>query len=175
MIPLAKILVVMVTLLFLSCFPGQTFAEVRQGIAVWDLEDVSPGGYSNFGEILTSQLSDILARCSTYSLVERSRLQRVLEEQKIGSTRLADPDFALRLGKMTGARLMVFGSYLIIGPVLRVDIRVVDVETSKVLKAFKKEGQSSDLNGAMEVIKGIGGDLVAYLDSCHRSDRLHYE
>ena len=153
------ILVAVVSLLLFSCFPRLAVAETGQGIAVWDMEDAG-----DYGDILTAKLCEVLTKSVYYSVVERSRLQRLLEEQKIGSSTLADQAYALRLGKMTGARLMVFGSYTIFGSKEYVIIRLVDVETSKT-KYFRKMVTSPDLTGIMVAVKGIGEELVTYLDS----------
>jgi TolB-like protein len=165
MMPDMKRIVITVCILLACFFPVQIGAEIRQGIAVWDFENLSPDDRSDFGEILTTQLCEVLARSSLYTLVERSRLRHLLEEQGVGSSSLADTDYALRLGKLSGARLMVFGSYLIIGQLLRIDIRLVEVETGKILKAFKKEGRSQDLHGGMEAISTIAENLNAFLET----------
>ena len=160
-----KFLLAFASLLLLSLLAVEGHAAPTQGIAVWDLEDFSPGGSGNFGDILTAQLCECIAKSRSYTLVERSKLQRILEEQKIGSSELADSDYALRLGGMLGARLMVFGSYMIIGQDIRVDIRLVDVETGQVLKSVGKKASPPDLNAGMEAIKAITGELAVFLDA----------
>ena len=84
---------------------------------------------------------------------------RALEELRLGASPLVDHQTQLRLGKMIGARFMIFGGYQIIGDLLRVDIRLVDVETGKVLKAVHKLGSPPDLTGGIEAARQAAEEL----------------
>ncbi len=87
-----------------------------------------------------------------YSVVERERLLLALEELRLGTTSLVDERFRLDLGRLVGARLMVFGGYQIIGEVMRVDLRLVEVESGKVLKAVEKTTSAADLSGWLSAV-----------------------
>lgn len=134
-----------------SCATAPVSGELRRGLAVWEVEDVSPGGArTEVGELLAAQIAETLKRKGIYTVVERARMVRVLEELRIGSSGLADEQTRLRVGKLVGARYMMFGGYLVIGGKMRLDLRLVEVETGKVLKTVSKTTDSSDISGWME-------------------------
>jgi hypothetical protein len=86
-------------------------------------------------------------------------LNRVLEELHLGSSALADEQTRLKLGKLVGARLMVFGGYQVFGGQMRIDLRLVEVETGKVLKAVHKIAPSGDMSGWLDAAGMAGGEL----------------
>jgi len=73
-------------------------------------------------------------------VIERARLQAVIDELALSRGDLVDPATAARVGKLLGARLLVLGAYFELFGTLRVDARVVEVETSRVLVSAGAEG-----------------------------------
>lgn len=118
-------------------------------IAVWDLDDLSPSSLVRppLGEILSGEIIETLKKKGEYTVVERERLLLALEELHLGTTKFVDEETRLKLGKMLGARFMIFGGYQIIGDQMRVDLRMVEVETGKVKKAAEKMTSAADLQG----------------------------
>jgi len=138
--------------------------KTEQGItlAVWDLDDLSlkRGSWPNLGEILSGQIIEVLKDRGDYVVVERQRLLLALRELRLGTTELVDETTRLKLGKMLGARWMVFGGYQVIGDQMRLDLRLVEVETGRVRKAVHKMAVSTDLSGWMENAKKAAQDLL---------------
>jgi curli biogenesis system outer membrane secretion channel CsgG len=83
-----------------------------------------------------------------------------LDEQKLGSSALADEDARLRLGRIAGAQQMVFGSIMRIGEITRVDVRLVSVASSRVLAAHEMIGSAQDLVATMQ---SVARELVSSL------------
>lgn len=94
-----------------------------------------------------------------YSVVERERLLLALEELRLGTTSLVDESSRLELGRLVGAQLMVFGGYQIIGEMMRVDLRLVEVESGKVLKAVEKTTSAADLSGWLNATRKAAEEL----------------
>ncbi|MDD5762902.1 MAG: hypothetical protein PHP88_10410, partial [bacterium] len=65
----------------------------------------------------------------------------------------------LRLGRITGARQMVFGGYLAIGSRVRIDLRLVDVETGKVLKTATRTGPAGGIEALLDLCGNAANDL----------------
>jgi curli biogenesis system outer membrane secretion channel CsgG len=120
----------------------------RVAVAVWDVDDLSPGatGRSDAGDLLAARVIETFQKRGTVEVVERQRLVKALEELKLGSSELADESTRLRLGRISGARLMVFGGYMAIGGKMRIDLRLVDVETGKVRKAASRTAEGAELS-----------------------------
>ena len=74
------------------------------------------------------------------TVVERSRLEDVLGEQKLQRTGHFDPATAVKVGKLLGARYAVTGSISAVAPKIRIDVRLIEVQTGKVVVADKVVG-----------------------------------
>jgi curli biogenesis system outer membrane secretion channel CsgG len=133
--------------LLAGCVSAPEPVREAKGIAVWDMEDLSPmgDGRPDLGGLLSARVIETLKEKSSYDVVERERLSLVLEEQNLGTSELADESTRLRLGRLVGAQLMIFGGYQVIGGQMRLDIRLVEVETGKILKAGEKTVSAGDL------------------------------
>ena len=143
-----------------SCATEPLRDDQAKGLAVWDMEDMSPGSSRiDIGELLSARVVEVLKNRGDYTVVERTRILRVLEELRIGSSSLADEETRLKVGKLVGARFMVFGGYQIIGKKMRLDIRLVEVETGKVLKAVQKTTASSDISGWLDAAGKAAAEL----------------
>ena len=131
-------------------------------VAVWDLENLSPVAaiQLDLGELLSGQVVEGIREKSDYTIVERERLVLVLEELNLGSSALADEETRLRLGKLLGAPIMVFGGYQVIADSMRLDLRLIDVETGKVLKAVEKTTGAGDLPAWLRAAREAAEELV---------------
>ena len=84
---------------------------------------------------LAELLTTDLARSSRLTVVERLRLQAVLDEIKLQQTGATDSASDVRAGKILQAGRLVQGSILQQGPDLRVDAAVIDVPTTRIAGA----------------------------------------
>jgi curli biogenesis system outer membrane secretion channel CsgG len=143
---------ILIVLFLFSCASGPPFHEKERTIAVWDLDDLSPSRTvrTNLGELLSNQIIEVLKKGETYKVIERERLLLALEELRLGTTSLVDETTRLRLGRLIGARWMVFGGYQVIGGQMRIDLRLVEVETGRVRKAVEKMAPAGNVQGWMD-------------------------
>ena len=123
-------------------------------LAVWDfdlhtLDQDNRTGVAQYTRALPEILTQHLMSYKGTEVVERSRMREILDEQKFGSSNLADENTRIRLGRLSGARHMVFGSTLSIGPMTRLDVRLVSVETSRIEASFEITGAPSELPDQM--------------------------
>lgn len=87
-----------------------------------------------FSTVLLARLSENLNASGRVKIVERALVERVLEELNLGSSKLADPDTALKLGKLFAARLIGTGSLLNLPESSVLSMRVIDTETSGIVQ-----------------------------------------
>lgn len=90
-------------------------------------------------EILTQKL---LAR-GTFRLVERTRLDAIMKEQKFALTGAVDTETAVKLGKLLGAKLLVLGSISRLGKSYQINARLVDAETGSIVASNYEEVEVS--------------------------------
>lgn len=130
-------------------------------VAIWDLEDLSPSDVvrPDIGELLSTKVIETFKETDIYTVVARERLLLVLEELNLGTTSLVDETTRLRIGKLVGAQLMVFGGYQVIEEQMRLDLRLVEVETGRIRKAAQKTVSSTDLPGWLKAAKETAAQL----------------
>lgn len=93
---------------------------------------------------LTQMLTTDLVGAGGAKVVERTQLQAVMDELKLGHSAVVDKDTSSKLGKLIGAEYLVLGSYFSLAGTLRVDARLVKVETGEVVHAFGANGMVAE-------------------------------
>jgi curli biogenesis system outer membrane secretion channel CsgG len=108
---------------------------------------------------LAQMLISDLSGSNAIRVVERDRLEDILAELKLQGTAKIDPQSAAKMGKLLGARYLVLGGYFDLQDVLRVDARIVDVETGRVFTSFGVNGKPGDF---LPVEQKLAADLGAW-------------
>ena len=156
-------------LLFLpSCTAEQRpYTPVEYGsgsvVAVWDLEDFSiteHAALSDMQEFLTAKIIETLKAKGGYELVERQKLLLALEELSLGSSEMASETSRLQVGQIIGAQLMVFGGYQLVGEQLRIDLRMIEVESGVVVKAAEQTVTAADISGWLKAAEDAAAQLM---------------
>ena len=131
-------------------------------VAVWDLDDLSLDRhpYQGMGQLLSNEIIAEFSSNPDIKTVDRERLENILEELHLGSSQLAAEDTRLQLGRLAGANLMVFGAYQFVAGQCRLDLRLVDVETGKILKVATKTVTGGDLNQLTIAAKEAASELL---------------
>jgi TolB-like protein len=105
---------------------------------------------------LAQMLISDLSGTDAIRVVERDRLEDILTELKLQGTAKIDAQSAAKMGKLLGAKYLVLGGYFDLKGALRVDARIVDVETGRVLKSF---GANSKPDEFLTVEQKTASDL----------------
>ena len=92
-----------------------------------------------FATVLTLQLTDYLNQSKRVQVVERALLDKLLEELNLGSSELADPQTALRLGKVLAAKLIGTGSLLNLPAGTSLTMRLIDTETTAIPMVLNRD------------------------------------
>jgi len=103
---------------------------------------------------LAQMLISDLSATDTIRVVERDRLEDILTELKLQGSGKIDPKSAAKLGKLLGAKYLVVGGYFDLQGALRVDARIVDVETGRVVKSFGTNGKPGDFLPVEQTMAG---------------------
>jgi TolB-like protein len=86
-------------------------------------------------EILTQQF----LKNSKLRLVERTQLEKILTEQKLGLSGAIDSETAARVGKLLGARLALLGGVSKLGKSYQISAKIVDSDTAEILSLDMEE------------------------------------
>jgi len=80
-------------------------------------------------EILTNRLIE----AKTFKVTERARLEEVMQEQRLGLSGAVESATAAKVGKLTGARLVILGSVSRLGANYHLSTEMVDSETGEIM------------------------------------------
>lgn len=94
-------------------------------------------------------------------VVERGRINELVREQGLVDEGRVDPSTAARIGQMVGARYMVIGSFFEIVGEMRIDLRVVDVETSEIVATA---GQADERARMLGLLVGLADEVAESVD-----------
>ncbi|MGQ9424727.1 CsgG/HfaB family protein [Gilvimarinus sp. F26214L] len=140
-------------------------------IAVMDFENKSQHGGWRVGRGAADILTTELVKGSDFDIYEREQLNSIIAEQNLGASGRVDPSTAARIGKILGVQYVVTGAVTEYGQsksgaggggvhvgrkgyYATVDVRIVDVNTSRI--AFAESGSGSKSSTTVKVF-GFGG------------------
>jgi|GEM_PF-2976002 len=105
-------------------------------LAVIPFEDISRAAKSsNIGRTMTEYLHGRLSENKNLIIVERSMIDRVLQELNLNMTGLIEAENAKQAGKMISADAIICGTVTEIGMYFDINLRVIDVEEGKILSS----------------------------------------
>jgi TolB-like protein len=90
-------------------------------------------------------------------VVERHEIQRLLDEQNLGAQGRIDAQTAARVGKLVGARYVVLGTFVDFYGDFRIDVRLVNTETSEIVKTESDKMQRDHL---FDIIRNVAARLM---------------
>jgi TolB-like protein len=97
---------------------------------------------ARLGKVFTEILTTSFVSSEAFKIIEREQLNKVLSEIELTQSGIIDTSSAKMLGTMVGADAIVVGSITKLGDDLRLDIRIVDVDSGFILTAEKIEGKT---------------------------------
>jgi TolB-like protein len=83
-----------------------------------------------------SMLLTDISRGELVVLLERSRLDLILEELNLAKAELADASEAARVGRLLGADIAVLGTFAVLGADLLVQVQLIDVRSGLVIRSI---------------------------------------
>lgn len=123
----------------LTLIAGSAFAQSKPTVAVLYFTNSALGKDNADLQPLSKGLADLLinnlAANPNIRVVERDRIQAVLDEQKLATDGKLDQATMVKVGKIVGAHHMIAGVFATeLGkPTLKISIRVFSTETSEIV------------------------------------------
>lgn len=114
-----------------------------------------------------------MTKVNGIKVVERQRIQSIIEELNLNETEMVDKATTQKMGQLLGAQVMLFGGFSnLFNDKLRIDVRIVRTETGETLKAEEETGELDEfLTMLQSLVKKIASDLEVKLSS-EDEDRL---
>jgi TolB-like protein len=120
-----------------AIYPAAVFAFEERGAGVKD-----------FGAKVSDILFAKMVVDPNLYLVDRQDLKKTLSEHELNLSGMVTPDQAVKVGKLTGAKILVTGSVIEADKTMYVVAKIIGTETSRVLGESVK-GRTSDEIGPL--------------------------
>ena len=99
--------------------------------------------YNALSKGIADMLITDLSKVKGVNIVEREKLEKLIQEIKLGQSKYFDPATAQKLGKGLGAQNILTGSFYFLDNTLRIDARLVDVQTGGIILAEQVTGNKN--------------------------------
>ncbi|HXO86899.1 MAG TPA: CsgG/HfaB family protein [Gemmatimonadales bacterium] len=169
----ARALLTVLTLVPVLLSAQQRGQDTRPGIAVFPFANGGSYGQSkeDFDALergIAGMMISELAQNPAARVVEREQVQRLLDEQNLSAQGRVDPQTAAKVGKLVGARYVILGNFIDFYGDFRVDVRIVNTETSEIVKTESDRQQREHL---FDIIRNVATRLMkdANLPALQRS------
>lgn len=103
----------------------ETYNPLRSGLSVMLMTELANSGVS-------------------FKLVERDKIRSLIDEMSLGQTGVIDPATAAKMGKLLGAQAIGFGAFMVMDKNVRIDMRIIEVETGALIMAECITGKTTD-------------------------------
>lgn len=125
----------------------------RLGIAVMPIE--VKGELSSFGGALTDKMVSQLVNLRRFKVIERTALDKVLQEQQLQVSGVVDDETAVKVGRVAGADAIVIAGVVQHGSGSKVNVRVIDTETSETIVARGEQVAGNDVEDFEKAIDDL--------------------
>lgn len=124
-------------------------------LAILELDFLDRSGHKDpMGRMIAEFLTTAAVDTGRFSIVERSLLEKVMKELELGQSGIIEEGKAREIGKMVGAGAILTGSVSRLGNTMRIDVRLIDVETGKIMAAANEitDGDMQSISRACNVL-----------------------
>ncbi|MCF7858377.1 MAG: CsgG/HfaB family protein [Candidatus Cloacimonetes bacterium] len=133
----------------------------RLSVAVLNFE--SNDAAENLIESVTEKLITQLVNLRRFRVIERSALDKIMQEQKLGMTGFVDEETAVKVGKLAGADVIIMGRINLEIGFAKVNARGIDTETSELIVAKEADTGNTNIENIEKLVEqvavGIYNDL----------------
>jgi len=141
-----------------------SFSSAQTTLAILDFE----GRNISQGEALTltDRFRNEIIKTNKYTIVERTEMEEILKEQGFQQTGCTSNECVVEVGSLLGVQQMISGSIGKVGDIFTVSVRIIDIQTGKILKTtdYDIRGKISEMltRGMKEVALKLvtGNDIV---------------
>ena len=128
----------------------------RTTVAVIEFQNT--GGLApNEVATLSNRFRGILVKTQAYDVVERERMNEILQAQDFNiSDACNTAECAVQVGQLLGVQAMIAGDIGKLGETYTIDLRLIDVETSKIIVTETRDYQGK-IDGLLGVMEDIAG------------------
>ena len=126
------------------------------GIAETEAEALTETLYTGISQIILTQGAKLTEK---YSLLERSQMDKILDQFQLQDLGCTDEKCAVEFGKILAVERIIIGSIGLVGETYNITGRIVDVESSKVIRSVSRRHEGK-IDGVLDLMPLIGQELL---------------
>ena len=134
--------------------PSSGGGKATLAVADFTPQDVSAGNAAIIAELFRTEM----VKSGTFTVVEKANMEKVLSEQAFQQTGCTSSECAVKLGKVLNVRFLVVGSFGKLMDSYILNIRMVDVQTAKVV--YSDSSQGKDVGAVQAAIREMASKLA---------------
>lgn len=108
---------------------------------------------------VTEKLIIQLVNLRRFRVIERSALDKIMEEQKLGLSGFVDEETAIKVGKLAGADVIILGSINMQLGFVKVSARGIDTETSVLIVAKEADSGNTNIETIENLVEQVAIDI----------------
>ena len=108
---------------------------------------------------LSDRLRSMLVARNIFIVLERGKMNEVLEEQGFQQTGCTSTECVVEAGKLLNVQKMVSGSIGKLGQTYTIDLSLINVETAQIEKSFFRN-YKGEIDGLLEVMESITNQII---------------
>lgn len=101
--------------------------------------------FKAFSKGLADMLVSDLSKIKLFNLVEREKYENLVNEINLGKSEYIDKTTAQKMGKLLGAQYILTGAFISITPEIRIDAKLIEVETGRIVMTSQVSGKDSEI------------------------------
>ena len=113
------------------------------------------GQVKDIGAVAFDNLISAIINQKRFSFVDRSKIDAIVRELKLSASQLVDPEYTLKVGKMTSAEGMIIGYVKEAPASIEVYAQLVDVESGTILSEKDAFDQNKSLDSLKFLTRGL--------------------
>jgi TolB-like protein len=125
-------------LYFILCILAASFtSSAQKSIALADLaaQGVDPSASS----IISDRLRNDLFATGRFTVIERSQMEQILNEQGFQQKGCTSDACAVEVGQLLGVQYIALGSVGLLGKTYTINVRMIDVRTGKIIRTAAED------------------------------------
>jgi Ca-activated chloride channel family protein len=139
-----KIYVLIILFLIAGLLASHTNSAPKFVIAVLDFKEATGDASYRYLKVAVPEIfATNLAQATGITILERDRVKKILKEAGLIMAGIAKGD-EKKIGKLLAAKQLLSGTIIKAGRQLRLDVRLIDVTTGKILAADKRRCKDMD-------------------------------
>jgi TolB-like protein len=144
-------------LILIALILTSTLFSEQKNVAILPFDAV--GVSEQESQVLTNKLGSEMVKLGTYAILDRSEMKNILKEQGFQQSGCTSSECAIEVGQILGVAYMVSGSIGKLEDIYYVEIKLIDVTTSKILKNVDRSVEGGLKNVLIQAIPQIAAEL----------------